>query len=161
MKSATERLPEGLPEWFSRNDYDRDAQVAMSEYSSSWSASTLRDFRQFDLNDDGVITSSEALRATNDGAKRGASISSGIAKTGRPSSTPAELSAPSTPKPKLSLDERYLKYYQGIIAKYDKNKDGALAADEWASMKNNPAKADTDGDGRITAEELTVFNRKK
>jgi Ca2+-binding EF-hand superfamily protein len=63
FRSATERLPEGLPDWFAQKDADGDGQVTMAEYSVSWSEEKVREFRRFDLNDDGVITPKECLKA--------------------------------------------------------------------------------------------------
>lgn len=57
---ASEKLPTGLPSWFKSQDKNGDGQVAMSEYSRSWSKSTVAKFRGYDLNDDGVITAKEA-----------------------------------------------------------------------------------------------------
>jgi hypothetical protein len=57
---ANEKLPTGLPSWFKSQDKNGDGQVAMSEYSRSWSKSTVAKFRGYDLNDDGVITAKEA-----------------------------------------------------------------------------------------------------
>lgn len=62
VKTVTERLPKGLPDWFARSDANIDGQVAMSEFATSWSDSTLKEFSQFDLNHDGFITAKEALR---------------------------------------------------------------------------------------------------
>jgi hypothetical protein len=59
--SATEKLPEGLPSWFSQRDRDGDGQVAMHEWSRSWNSSTVRDFTSKDANGDGIITAAEAL----------------------------------------------------------------------------------------------------
>jgi hypothetical protein len=53
------------------------------------------------------------------------------------------------------VDERYVRYYRGQIAKYDKNGDGVLTEDEWSKMTNDPSSADRNSDGRITPEELT------
>ncbi|PHS14000.1 MAG: hypothetical protein COA78_06360 [Blastopirellula sp.] len=61
--SATERLPEGLPDWFTRNDANADGQIMMSEYSTSWTSSKVREFQGFDLNGDGVITAKECQKA--------------------------------------------------------------------------------------------------
>ena len=61
--SATERLPEGLPEWFAEKDADEDGQVMMYEYSHSWSDATVAEFMKYDLNGDGVITPDECLKA--------------------------------------------------------------------------------------------------
>ncbi|MEW4455847.1 hypothetical protein AB1L30_24475 [Bremerella sp. JC817] len=61
--TATERLPKGLPDWFTRNDLDGDGQVMMHEYTSSWSESKVAEFDSYDLNHDGVITPKECLEA--------------------------------------------------------------------------------------------------
>lgn len=57
---ATEKLPTGLPSWFKSQDKNHDGQVSMSEYSRSWSKSTVAKFRSYDLNGDGVVTAKEA-----------------------------------------------------------------------------------------------------
>jgi hypothetical protein len=57
---AEDRLPNGLPSWFKSRDRNKDGQVAMSEYRSSWTASAVRDFTRLDANGDGVITPKEA-----------------------------------------------------------------------------------------------------
>jgi hypothetical protein len=57
---AGERLPDGVPSWFTSRDKNKDGQIAMSEYRSSWSASAVRDFQRLDVNNDGVITAKEA-----------------------------------------------------------------------------------------------------
>lgn len=61
--SPTERLPEGLPDWFHQFDANKDGQVTMAEYSSSWTDSKAREFSRFDLNDDGCVTPHECLQA--------------------------------------------------------------------------------------------------
>jgi EF hand len=57
---ATERLTANLPSWFKSRDRNKDGQVSMSEYSRSWTDRLARQYRELDLNDDGVITSKEA-----------------------------------------------------------------------------------------------------
>jgi hypothetical protein len=57
---AGEWLPSGLPSWFKSQDKNGDGQVLMSEYSRTWSRSTVSRFRGIDANDDGVITAKEA-----------------------------------------------------------------------------------------------------
>ncbi len=61
--TATERLPKGLPDWFTRNDLDADGQIMMHEFTTSWSSSKVSEFNQYDLNNDGVITPKEALES--------------------------------------------------------------------------------------------------
>ncbi|NQT37053.1 MAG: hypothetical protein HQ581_06165, partial [Planctomycetes bacterium] len=75
FRTPIERLPEGLPAWFTAKDANRDGQVAMAEYpveedssedsseedSSEWDAEKLARFKHFDKNHDGVITPAECL----------------------------------------------------------------------------------------------------
>ena len=50
----------GLPSWFKSRDANGDGQVAMSEYSRSWSDRTVGEFRRYDLDNDGIVTAKEA-----------------------------------------------------------------------------------------------------
>lgn len=61
FQTAADRLPKGLPDWFLRSDVDADGQVAMVEYSTSWSDSTAAEFQKYDLDGDGFITPQEVL----------------------------------------------------------------------------------------------------
>jgi hypothetical protein len=63
FKPAAERLPNGLPSSFKSRDRNQDGQIAMSEFSRSWSERTARDFARYDLNGDGMITPKEALKS--------------------------------------------------------------------------------------------------
>ncbi|MCA9142370.1 MAG: EF-hand domain-containing protein [Planctomycetaceae bacterium] len=157
VKTVTERLPKGLPDWFARSDANIDGQVAMSEFATSWSDSTLKEFSQFDLNHDGFITAKEALEAVNNGVVRGSSSSTMASST--TSAGPVTSSPSSGVVP--NLDPKYVAYYQKLLAKYDTNGDGALVADEWKSMSKDPSAADTDGDGRIVVNELTIWSMKR
>jgi Ca2+-binding EF-hand superfamily protein len=60
-KSATERLPKGLPDWFARNDADGDGQISMAEFAVSWTDDKVEEFAEHDANGDGVITPREVL----------------------------------------------------------------------------------------------------
>ena len=73
FRTAAERLAgyEGLPEWFARADANGDGQVKMAEYSTSWTDQVVADFAQFDLNQDGIVTPSECVKATEAGAVQG------------------------------------------------------------------------------------------
>jgi len=59
---ATDRLPTGLPPWFTSRDANKDGQVSMSEFSRSVSESMVAEFRRYDANDDGIITAKEAAK---------------------------------------------------------------------------------------------------
>jgi hypothetical protein len=60
---ATDRLPAGLPGSFKSRDRNGDGQIAMSEFSRTWSKRTVQEFRRHDLNDDGIITPKEAVKS--------------------------------------------------------------------------------------------------
>ncbi len=57
---GNERLPTGLPSFFKSQDKNGDGQISMSEYSRTWSRSTVSKFEEYDLDGDGVITAKEA-----------------------------------------------------------------------------------------------------
>lgn len=61
FKTGKERAPSGLPSFFSR-DANLDGQISMHEYASSWTDRTAAAFRALDLNNDGLITSKEAVQ---------------------------------------------------------------------------------------------------
>jgi Ca2+-binding EF-hand superfamily protein len=181
FRSAIERLPEGLPDWYARSDANGDGQVMMSEYAASWNQGVADDFGQFDLNNDGVITPPECLKAVDGGAVQGvapstttlASSDSGSYRSRRSyseSTTPVNTTTTSpstaetptvTAKPAAAagggqVDKRYVKYAVGLIKRYDQNNDGVLTKDEWMKMSNDYSAADKDGDGRITPTELAA-----
>jgi hypothetical protein len=57
---ARDRLPSELPSWFKSQDKNGDGQVAMSEYSRSWTKSTVAKFQSYDADGDGIVTAKEA-----------------------------------------------------------------------------------------------------
>ena len=61
FRSASERLPEGLPDFF-RQDADGDGQIEMWEYATTWSEAKAAEFASWDLNGDGIITPEECLK---------------------------------------------------------------------------------------------------
>ncbi len=61
FSKAADKLPSGLPSFFSR-DANHDGQISLSEYSRSLNSSVIAEFRRYDLNDDGLITAKEATR---------------------------------------------------------------------------------------------------
>lgn len=178
-QAPAEGTQEGLPDWFPRDDADGDGQVAMAEYSVNWSDSVMSDFNQFDLNQDGMITPQECLKAGENGAVRGegvdasssdSSADSDSASADSGSSSPSGVSASAStastktspaPTTSVKISAQYMKYYQSLVTKYDKNKDRVLEKDEWVSMSKDPAAADVDGNGRITVEEYAIWSMKQ
>ncbi len=175
-QAPAEGTQEGLPDWFPRDDADGDGQVAMAEFSVSWSDSVMSDFNQFDLNLDGMITPQECLKAGANGVVRGESVdasssadsdsASADSDSSSPSGVSASASTASTkpspaPTTSVKISAQYMKYYQSLVTKYDKNKNKVLEKDEWVSMSKDPAAADVDGNGRITVEELASWSIKQ
>jgi hypothetical protein len=77
-----------------------------------------------------------------------------------PSPTEAAVAAPSALAPRpmpQSIPPSFVTYAEGVIQRFDADRDGALTTAEWAAMPAAPAAADTDGNGRITASELAVW----
>lgn len=59
--SALDRLPKDARSWVEKYDDNTDGQVAMSEFSRTWTDSKVREFEQYDLNGDGIVTAAEYL----------------------------------------------------------------------------------------------------
>lgn len=78
--SAHDRLPKGTPSWFIEKDVNVDGQVAMAEYSSSWTDSVIQDFVKYDANDDGIITPLEAMNPRTNAPPASASASAGSSR---------------------------------------------------------------------------------
>ena len=54
---------EGLPDWFSEKDADRDGQVAMVEFTQEWTQELMKEFTDYDQNADGFLTALEVTSA--------------------------------------------------------------------------------------------------
>ncbi len=70
MQDEAGDLTEGLPGWFYELDADRDGQVAMHEFTTTWTTDKRQEFAALDANNDGLLTSPEVLRATAVGGYR-------------------------------------------------------------------------------------------
>ena len=58
-------LPQGLPAYFTDADYDKDGQVGLYEWVKYWdttSEAKIAEFKELDLNGDGLLTAEEYLR---------------------------------------------------------------------------------------------------
>ncbi len=62
-ETSAAQSQEFIPTWFFEKDMDRDGQVAMSEFSAEWSPEKIAEFDSYDLNHDGIITSTEILES--------------------------------------------------------------------------------------------------
>jgi hypothetical protein len=59
-------LSERDRDWFLQRDQDGDGQIAMAEYSDSWTDDKIDEFAALDQNADGVLTPQEYLRSQSD-----------------------------------------------------------------------------------------------
>ncbi|MAV33974.1 MAG: hypothetical protein CMJ59_00820 [Planctomycetaceae bacterium] len=153
--NSDERLSqiEDLPDWFGDLDANRDGQVMMSEYYASWSTKKASDFGQFDLNDDGIVTPTEAIAAAQDGAVRGAGGSS-RSRDRRSSRTSSSSESRSSGSRSSSKVDRYRKHAANWLEKFDTDKNGVLSTEEWSKDGFTYTTADGDGDGKVTVNEL-------
>ena len=167
-----ERLPDGLPEWYTSRDKNLDAQIRMSEFSTSqWTEKTLSEYYQFDLNRDGVITPAECLAAVEKGAVSSGSSSRGSSRgrsgdSARSDDRRSESDADSKSESKSEsgggeVDSRYMKYAVGKMRDSDFNKDGVLTKEEWSRSSTYNDGMDADKDGKLTPTEFARALMKK
>ncbi|MEZ6088255.1 MAG: EF-hand domain-containing protein [Pirellulaceae bacterium] len=166
-RKSYRRLPaeadSGLPGWFAERDQNRDGQVVMTEYTSQWNDRLIEDFFKFDMNRDGVITEAECHAAVRSGASQSSGSSTvAVASSSSRGSGASRESTPAEPTPSTSnaggeADPKYVAYAKRIIDRSDKNKDGALTADERKDMLMDISGADGNRDGRITLEEYAIW----
>ena len=154
---------EDLPEWFGELDANRDGQVMMAEYYASWSEKKASDFQQFDLNDDGIVTPKEAIAAGQDGAVRGAGGSSRSRSRDRGTSRTSSSSSSRSSRGRSSGSraDQYRKHAANWLQKFDTDKDGVLAKEEWSKDGFTYTTADADGDDKVTVNELAEAMAKK
>ena len=137
------RLPKDLPGWFARCDGNGDGQVAMAEYSSTWSESKAAEFAKHDTNGDGVVTTKECLAPEKDRQR---------------SKTRKKLSPAKKPGRVGSTARRLPDGLPDWFARCDRDGDGQVAMAEYSSTWSESkaaefAKHDTNGDGVITQKE--------
>jgi subtilisin-like proprotein convertase family protein len=61
MEREGNDLSEVLPTWFFERDGNDDGQIEMAEFTDEWTPEKTDEFAKFDSNEDGIITSTEAL----------------------------------------------------------------------------------------------------
>ena len=54
---------EGVPNWFTELDKNRDGQVAMAEFTTEWTDAKFQEFSSYDANRDGLLTANEVSQS--------------------------------------------------------------------------------------------------
>lgn len=158
-KITTTPSVSGLPSFFTSADLNNDAQVTLQEFAGSLTDSAIKEFNQWDLNGDGIITVRECQTAVKNGVQvGGAGKSSSSSSTAR--SSGSSKSSPSTAS-SAKVSDADLEAARKVIAKYDKDEDGMLSKSEMEKMTVKPTDADLDKDGKVSDEEFATWRNKK
>jgi Ca2+-binding EF-hand superfamily protein len=151
--------PAGLPEWFTRNDINNDAQVSMKEFNRNWSATVIEDYERFDINKDGFITTKECLAGVKKGYIPGA-MSTAPASESTASSGTTSSAAPSTASPTPAASsggDKMRAFAEKAIKKLDKDGNGLLTPEEFKETDAVFTKNDTNKDGKIDIDEYVAY----
>jgi hypothetical protein len=164
---------QGVQGWFTTSDVDGDGQVMMHEFASNWDDATVEEFRKFDTNFDGTITTAELLSAVKNGVMRG---SGGMASTTTQSTTVSTPAITTTPAPgssgfdstgfddipwKTQKDKTtWAAWTEKAMVALDLDKNKRLTANEWPASNGEFNQADANQDGIVSMVEY-YNNRKK
>ncbi len=127
-------LPEGLPAWFRDLDEDGDGQVTLWQWRNA--GRSLGEFRKYDLNSDGIITTDEILHALKKPVKP------------QPDNVPPSVQPNSLPS-----------WFKAL----DKHGDGQVTLRQWRNAGKSLddfRKYDLNADGIITTDELLRYLRR-
>jgi Ca2+-binding EF-hand superfamily protein len=161
---------QGVQGWFTTSDADGDGQVMMHEFASNWDDSTVQEFRRFDTNSDGTITTAELLAAVKNGVMRGSggvAVSASVAggSSGSvPVSTGSGATAMSSPAggggfDPTGVEPKWVSFLDKGMAGLDRDKNKRITADEWPASNGEFNKVDSDQDGVVSM--LEWYNARK
>lgn len=157
---------QGVQGWFTTSDIDGDGQVMMHEFASNWDDATVEEFRRFDTNFDGTITTAELLAAVKNGVMRGSVGSS-------PASSGATTSATSTATGSVSstsggggfdsagVEAKWVSFLDKGMTAMDRDKNKRITADEWPASNGEFNTVDSNQDGVISMLEWYSVRKKK
>ena len=137
---------------FKNSDKNRNNYIDKKEIGTV----RARNVEKWDANKDGKISRSEVTAyISNGGNARSTSSSGDSKKSGFRTRSTSSQSRKSTSRSKRSSEDRIREYADGLIKKYDKNKNGYLEKDEWGPVRN-AEEADKNRNGILTTDELTI-----
>jgi hypothetical protein len=164
FKTAHERLPKDIPDWFVEKDANEDGQIMMAEFAARWNDSIVAEFAQFDRNRDGVVTPQECLAAREAGVVyTGQGISTTAATA--TSSGPAAITVwRKAPEPKTSVTPSSTQRREAAATSTDTAEKPTDESSPAAGNVEIPASTlkyaisyvgmyDTNGDGALSADE--------
>jgi hypothetical protein len=154
--TAAELLPEGLPDWFRKQDANGDGQILMAEYATDWNDAKVTEYRKWDLNDDGIIVPSEALKVLGIDTRRLAKSDTKAAGTVARAEPPRLVASDELgPPPNERRADSLVRIF---LMRYDRDGSGALETAEWPALpwRDDVHRWDTNHDRRLTPDELAV-----
>jgi len=146
---------QGTQGWFATSDNDGDGQVMMHEFASNWDDSTVEEFRRFDTNLDGTITTAELLVSVKKGIMRG---SVAVAAPTATASTPSagNASGGSGQFDSEGVEPRWIKFCEKALVALDRDKNYRVTADEWPASNGEFNSTDSNQDGVISMLEYYI-----
>jgi Ca2+-binding EF-hand superfamily protein len=131
------RITYTLPSAYLQHDKNGDGQISLAE----WDRAKLADFRKLDRNGDGFLAPKELVNPGPDAAAVTVAAVAAPPRTtptstssasGSTAAKPAASSASSTPAP---AEDPLLKQAKFYFTTVDKDKDGQISTEEWASSR--------------------------
>jgi len=163
---------QGVQGWFTTSDVDGDGQVMMHEFASNWDDSTIGEFRRFDTNFDGTITTAELLAAVKNGVMRGSGGMASATNAGATNSTTmtgttSNATGASSPGAagggfdSTGVDSKWVPFLDKGMVGMDRDKNKRITADEWPASNGEFNKIDTDQDGVVSMLEWYTARKKR
>ncbi len=165
FKTAVERLPKDIPDWFVELDANADGQVMMFEFTQDWNKDRVAEFAKFDLNGDGVVTPKECQSARIEGAVFTGSKAASLASSSDSSSSARNDDVPHADSPDGAkvVSNAATANATASTRTYAEPKPAAESAENPENVEVPEAyfkyaigyirKYDTDGDGLLSKDE--------
>jgi hypothetical protein len=158
---------QGVQGWFTTSDIDGDGQVMMHEFASNWDDATIEEFRKFDTNFDGTITTAELLAAVKNNVMRGSGGNSSSSSSGATtSSAPMVTGSVSSGSggggfDSAGVEAKWVSFLDKGMAAMDRDKNKRITADEWPASNGEFNTVDSNQDGVISMLEWYSIRKKK
>ncbi len=161
---------QGVQGWFTTSDVDGDGQVMMHEFASNWDDATIEEFRKFDTNFDGTITTAELLASVKNGVMRGSGGSSSPSSSAgsTASTSSATMASGSTSSSSggggfdsAGVETKWVSFLDKGMTAMDRDKNKRITADEWPASNGEFNTFDSNQDGTISMLEWYNVRKKR